>query len=77
LITKGNKIIEHPKKMPKKPRIRIKFDNTDASDMKRLIATIKKRYNVQDISIQRSINNSINNVNANSVIAFLRKQFTY
>ena len=72
LITKGNKIIEHPKQMPKKPRIRIKFDNTDASDMKRLIATIKKRYNVQDISIQRSINNSINNVNANSVIGNIR-----
>jgi DNA repair exonuclease SbcCD ATPase subunit/DNA repair exonuclease SbcCD nuclease subunit len=72
LITKGSKIVEYPKHMPKKPRIRIKFDNTDASDMKRLIATIKKRYNVQDISIQRSINNSINNVNANSVIGNIR-----
>tara|TARA_R110001599_G_scaffold176835_2_gene368990 strand:+ start:1605 stop:4745 length:3141 start_codon:yes stop_codon:yes gene_type:complete len=72
LITKGAKIVEYPKQMPKKPRIRIKFDNTDASDMKRLIATIKKRYNVQDISIQRTINNSVNNVNGNSTIGNIR-----
>ena len=72
LITKGSKIVEYPKQMPKKPRIRIKFDNTDASDMKRLIATIKKRYNVQDISIQRTINNSVNNVNNNSTIGNIR-----
>jgi hypothetical protein len=40
--------------MPEKPRIRIKFNGTSAADMKKLIATIRKKYNVQDITIQRS-----------------------
>jgi hypothetical protein len=41
--------------MPNKPRIRIKFNETSASDMKRLVTMIRKKYNVQDITIQRTI----------------------
>ena len=50
----GTKIIKSPHRMPNKPRIRIKFNETTAADMKKLIATIRKNYNVQDITIQRS-----------------------
>ena len=56
----GN-IVTSPYRMPKKPRIRIKFNGTSAADMKRLIATIRKKYNVQDISIQRTITNTNSN----------------
>lgn len=48
------KIINSPHRMPVKPRIRIKFNDTSAADMKKLIATIRKKYNVQDITIQRN-----------------------
>ena len=55
LETQSDKIVSYPHRMPIKPRIRIKFNNTSAADMKKLIATIRKKYDVQDISIQRSI----------------------
>lgn len=58
----GTTINSSPKRMPNKPRVRIKFNNTDAADMKKLIATIRSKYQVQDISIQRS--NSSNSGNA-------------
>ena len=50
----GTAIVNAPHRIPNKPRIRIKFNGTTASDMKKLIATIRKKYNVQDITIQRS-----------------------
>jgi DNA repair exonuclease SbcCD ATPase subunit/predicted phosphodiesterase len=55
LETQGDKIVSHPHRMPRKPRIRIKFNATSAADMKKLIATIRKKYDVQDITIQRTI----------------------
>jgi DNA repair exonuclease SbcCD ATPase subunit/DNA repair exonuclease SbcCD nuclease subunit len=55
LETHGDKIISNPHRMPNKPRVRIKFNDTSAADMKRLIATIRKKYDVQDITIQRTI----------------------
>jgi DNA repair exonuclease SbcCD ATPase subunit len=54
----GDKIVSHPHRMPRKPRIRIKFNDTSAADMKKLIATIRKKYDVQDITIQRTINST-------------------
>ncbi len=39
-----NQIVAHPHRMPVKPRIRIKFNETSAADMKKLIATIRKKY---------------------------------
>ncbi len=53
--TLGSSIVASPHRMPNKPRIRIKFNETSAADMKGLIATIRKKYNVQDITIQRTI----------------------
>jgi DNA repair exonuclease SbcCD ATPase subunit len=58
LEIQGDKIASHPHRMPRKPRIRIKFNDTSAADMKKLIATIRKKYDVQDITIQRTINNT-------------------
>lgn len=59
--TLGSTIVTSPHRMPNKPRIRIKFNETSAADMKRLIATIRKKYNVQDITIQRTITSTDNN----------------
>ena len=53
--TEGSQIVKSPHRMPNKPRIRIKFNETSASDMKRLVTMIRKKYNVQDITIQRTI----------------------
>ncbi len=66
------KIINSPYRVPKKPRVRIKFNDTDASDIKKLIATIRKKYKVQDISIQRSANHVENNQNGSIAIGNVR-----
>lgn len=50
----GTTIIKAPHRFPQKPRIRIKFNETAAADMKKLIANLRKKYDVQDITIQRS-----------------------
>ena len=55
LETQGDKIVSYPHRMPNKPRIRIKFNGTSVADMKKLVATIRKKYDVQDITIQRTI----------------------
>jgi len=47
-------IVSAPHRVPEKPRVRIKFNGTDAADIKKLIATIRNKYDVQDISIQRN-----------------------
>lgn len=54
----GTKIVKSPHRIPNKPRVRIKFNDTSAADMKKLIATIRKKYDVQDITIQRSNTNA-------------------
>jgi len=53
--TQGPSIINAPARIPKRPRIRIKFNGTSAADMKKLIASIRKKYAVEDITIQRTI----------------------
>jgi DNA repair exonuclease SbcCD ATPase subunit/DNA repair exonuclease SbcCD nuclease subunit len=60
----GTQVINAPHRIPAKPRVRIKFQDTSAADMKKLIATIRKKYDVQDITIQRttaSTNNEVSN----------------
>ena len=66
------KIINSPHRIPNKPRVRIKFNDTDASDIKKLIATIRKKYRVQDISIQRSANHIESNQNGSIAIGNVR-----
>jgi DNA repair exonuclease SbcCD ATPase subunit/DNA repair exonuclease SbcCD nuclease subunit len=70
--TQDSAIIKSPHRIPNKPRIRIKFNGTSASDMKRLIATIRKKYNVQDITIQRTITGTDINTPANISIGNVR-----
>ena len=53
--TQGAAIINAPARMPQRPRVRIKFNETSAADMKKLIAAIRKKYDVEDITIQRTI----------------------
>ena len=68
----GTTIINQPKSFPKKPRIRIKFNGTGAADMKKLLANLRKRYDVQDISIQRTVNNVDTNATASFSIGNVR-----
>jgi DNA repair exonuclease SbcCD ATPase subunit len=49
----SGKIHKKPESVPQRPRIRIKFHDTSASDIKKFITTLRKKYNVEDISIQR------------------------
>ena len=65
--TQGASIINAPAKMPQRPRVRIKFNGTSAADMKKLIASIRKKYAVEDITIQRTI--GANETAASSSIA--------
>jgi DNA repair exonuclease SbcCD ATPase subunit len=58
--------------MPNKPRIRIKFNGTSAAGMKKLIATIRKKYNVQDITIQRTIDHATNSASSSLAIGNVR-----
>ena len=57
----GTTLVKHPPRIPSKPRVRIKFENTDAADMKKFITTLRSKYSVQDISIQRTNTNNIAN----------------
>ena len=70
-VEKSN-IITSPHRIPKKPRVRIKFTDTDASDIKKLIATLRKKHNVQDISIQRNVNNVDESTNNTVAIGNVR-----
>ena len=72
LETLGEKIVNHPHRMPNKPRIRIKFNGTSAADMKKLIATIRKKYDVQDITIQRTIEQNNSSTPSNLAIGNVR-----
>ena len=65
-------IIKSPYRVPICPRVRIKFTDTDASDIKKLIATIRKKYKVQDISIQRTSNHIESNKNGSIAIGNVR-----
>ena len=68
----GAQIIKHPTRMPNKPRIRVKFDNTDAADMKKFITALRSKYSVQDISIQRINTNAATGTAANINIGNVR-----
>ena len=72
LETQSDKIVSHPHRMPVKPRIRIKFNGTTAADMKKLIATIRKKYDVQDITIQRTIEHATAAASAGLAIGNVR-----
>ena len=72
LETQGDKIINAPARMPQRPRIRIKFNDTSAADMKRLIATLRKKYQVEDITIQRTIGSTATSASSSLAIGNVR-----
>jgi DNA repair exonuclease SbcCD ATPase subunit/DNA repair exonuclease SbcCD nuclease subunit len=72
LEVEGTNIVKAPHRIPNKPRVRIKFNDTSAADMKKLIATIRKKYDVQDITIQRSAAMSNANATASFTIGNVR-----
>jgi DNA repair exonuclease SbcCD ATPase subunit len=46
-------ITTYPAKFPKKPRIKLKIQNTTSSQIKTIVADLKSKYNVQDIVTQK------------------------
>lgn len=68
----GTSIIKSPPFMPKRPRVRVKFKDTSSADMKKFIASLRKKYSVEDISIQRITDMSNSNGSANITIGNVR-----
>jgi len=64
----NGKIINPNSKIPKKPRLRLKVKDTDSGTLKQIIADIKSKYKVQDISIQKI--NALNTTDAKNKINF-------
>ena len=64
----NGKITNPNSKVPKKPRLRLKVKDTDSGTLKQIIADIKSKYKVQDITIQRI--NAINTTDAKNKINF-------
>ena len=70
--TQGATIINAPARMPQRPRVRIKFNETSAADMKKLIAAIRKKYDVEDITIQRTIGSAATATSSSLAIGNVR-----
>jgi DNA repair exonuclease SbcCD ATPase subunit len=64
---KNGKIVESTT-IPKKPRIRLKIEDTNAADIKKLLSVVKQKYKVQDVSLQR-INSSVETEDGNGKIS--------
>ena len=70
--TQGATIVSAPARMPQRPRVRIKFNETSAADMKKLIAAIRKKYDVEDITIQRTIGTASTSTSSSLAIGNVR-----
>ena len=70
--TQGAAIVSAPARMPQRPRVRIKFNETSAADMKKLIAAIRKKYDVEDITIQRTIGTASTSTSSSLAIGNVR-----
>jgi DNA repair exonuclease SbcCD ATPase subunit len=68
----GTSIVNAPKRMPIRPRVRIKFKDTSAADMKKFIASLRKKYSVEDISIQRVTDISTSTTSSSITIGNVR-----
>ena len=72
LEVQGTTVINAPSRIPNKPRVRIKFSDTSAADMKKMIAAIRKKYDVQDITIQRNSTSIHNEASSSFTIGNVR-----
>jgi len=64
----NGKITNPSDKVPNKPRLRLKVEDTDSADLKSIVAEIRKQYSVQEIAIQKV--NTINSGRTNQKINF-------
>jgi hypothetical protein len=64
---KSGKIIDNPY-IPTHPRIRLKIEDTSASDVKKILSIVKQKYKVQDVSLQR-INTTQTTIDGESKIS--------
>ena len=64
----NGKIINPSDKIPIRPRLRLKVKDTDSATLKELVAKIKSKYKVQDISIQKI--NALNTTDSKKKINF-------
>jgi len=55
-------------KVPKKIRLRLKVKDTDSSSLKQLVAELRTKYNIQDITIQKV--NALSSASINNKISF-------
>ena len=62
------KIVNPSNKIPIRPRLRLKVKDTDSGTLKQIIAKIKSKYKVQEISIQKM--NSLNSSESHNKINF-------
>ena len=58
----------YPSKFPKKPRIKLKLQNTPSSQLKTLTTELKSKYNVQDIVTQKVKEFHSNNLNTKKIL---------
>ena len=56
----NGKILNPSNKIPKNPRLRLKIKDTDTATIKTILAEIKQKYKVQEISLQK-----VNSINSN------------
>ena len=54
--------------IPNRPRLRLKVSNTESADLKQVIADLKTRFKVQEISVQRV--NALNSIDPGQKISF-------
>jgi len=64
----NGKITNPSDKIPLRPRLRLKVKDTDSATLKELVAKIKSKYKVQDISIQKI--NALNTTDSKKKINF-------
>jgi len=64
----NGKILNPNPNVPKKPRLRFKVKDTDSGTLKQIIADVKSKYKVQDITIQKT--NAINTTDTQNKINF-------
>jgi DNA repair exonuclease SbcCD ATPase subunit len=62
------KIVNDSDRVPKRPRLRLKVSDTDSAVLKQLIADLKSKYKIQEVSVQRV--NALNNIDPNQKISF-------
>jgi DNA repair exonuclease SbcCD ATPase subunit len=70
-VTDG-KIVNWTDDIPKRPRLRFRVTNTDAADLKVVVAEVKQKRKIEEMTIQKVSNYTGTNANGKIVIANVR-----